>query len=153
MSFGDLEGRPTKKRRFFVEDSPSDDATLTATPSLPDEIRVDSCVKSNATGSDSRSGSETNGNTEPAPDEAGTVSEGFDLNLFHSIVGENVSDHTIEKLRQICGDDIQRGMSVLSFCFASRLTRTKLLMPISTDRGRQSPRLLIGPALFPNPPW
>ena len=34
----DLDDRPQKKRRFFVDDSTAQDSSLIAEPSLPDEV-------------------------------------------------------------------------------------------------------------------
>ncbi|KAI9686182.1 MAG: DNA helicase rad5 [Bathelium mastoideum] len=112
MSFADIEGRPNKKRRFFVEDSDDVDATLTTAPSLVDEINTQSYVEPNVDRTDSRSTSGAEGSDAvPAQNKADTTAIGFDVDLFASIVGENVSDQIITKLQQMCGNDVQRAIN------------------------------------------
>ena len=109
MSFADLEGRPSKKRRFFVEESP-EDATLTLESTLPDEINSPRHVESNTTGSGSRPDQGAGRNSIHAEQgNSDTPSNAFDVDLFVSIVGENVSNEAVEKLQQMCGNDVQQG--------------------------------------------
>jgi DNA repair protein RAD5 len=99
MSFGDVEERPTKKRRFFVDDSPIVDQTLTAEPSLPDEINaLPEILASNVV--DGGAGS--------------AVEDGFDADLLSSFVGEQLPAPTVERLRELSGNSIERGVHKFS---------------------------------------
>lgn len=82
MSFGDLDERPAKKRRFFVEDEPVQE------PSSPDDVLPASAEQDNI----------QNAST-----------PGFDADLFASFVGESVPEDTLKRLQEASGNDIQRG--------------------------------------------
>ncbi|OCL04951.1 hypothetical protein AOQ84DRAFT_391196 [Glonium stellatum] len=107
MSSADIDERPAKKRRFFVDDSPIADRTLQHEPSYEEEI--DAC-------------SETLPDVEPvnlndhAHDHKNLGNNGangeFDAELFASIVGEQVPPSTIEKLKDISGSDMQRAINI-----------------------------------------
>ena len=106
MTSASLEARPSKKRRFFVEEEQSADATLASTPSLPDEIKAPSHTKSD-------NAVDTGENIDAAErNESSTLQDAFDVDLFFSIVGEKVADEIIRKLQDISGNDVQRGMSL-----------------------------------------
>jgi DNA repair protein RAD5 len=90
----DLEQRPAKKRRFFVEDSPVHDSSLSGEPSLPDEVNALP---------------ETGRRDERATDFAS--SDGFDVTLLCSFVGEQLPEETLSKLRELSDGDVQRGRS------------------------------------------
>lgn len=92
MSFGELEERPAKKRRFFVDDSPVKDSTFTTEASLPDEIDAlpEAAIPTTNSGA--------NGSSKP-----------FDAKLFASFVGESVLASIVDKLRELSGNNIERG--------------------------------------------
>lgn len=101
MSFADVDERPAKKRRFFVdEESPIADPTLDPKPSLPDEINALSETVPDAAPA---------GETADTPDAGRDGTAGFDTELFASVVGEQVPQSTISKLQELSGGDIQRG--------------------------------------------
>jgi DNA repair protein RAD5 len=97
--FAELEQRPAKKRRFFVEDSPVHDSSLNAEPSLPDE--VDALPEAH----------QSHGEGEEQGHEENLTSNGFDVDLLSSFVGESLPGETVSKLRELSGGDIQRGNS------------------------------------------
>ncbi|KAB2573185.1 DNA repair protein RAD5 [Lasiodiplodia theobromae] len=85
MSFGDLDERPAKKRRFFVEDEPVQE------PSSPDDVLPASAEQDNI----------QNAST-----------PGFDADLFASFVGESVPEDTLKRLQEASGNDIQRAINM-----------------------------------------
>ncbi|KAL9073522.1 MAG: hypothetical protein Q9157_004727 [Trypethelium eluteriae] len=113
MSFAGIEERPSKKRRFFVEDENPGDATLSAAPTLPDEINVQSYVEPSDSGLNSRQSHDPGQKgISDERDDSNFQSDVFDVDLFTSIVGENVSDTIVTKLQQMCGNDVQRAINV-----------------------------------------
>lgn len=102
----DVQERPKKKVRFSSPDPPITDRALDLEPSLPDEInalpetvpdaRVADCAETDH--GDQRA--EPSGNSGP---------ERFDTELFASIVGQQVSQSVIQQLKDLSGNDIQRG--------------------------------------------
>jgi len=97
MAFADSD-RPTKKRRFFVDDSPNTDHTLSAEPSLPDEINA----LPEATGSDKGLGILN-----------GTPDDSFDHETFTSIVGDtSIPSTTITALQAASGGNLERAINM-----------------------------------------
>lgn len=119
MSYPDVEQRPAKKRRFFVEDPPVADSTLYQKTSLANEIRAlpeaSSATHTSGTASDDDrlSSSQTNASTyiQTTPPTANGVS-GFDKELFASFVGQDVPTETLEKLRLVAGNDMERAINM-----------------------------------------
>jgi DNA repair protein RAD5 len=97
MSSAEFEERPIKKRRFFVEDSP-------VLEQLPQEVDPPS-------------------DPTPVPPSPETTkpSDGFDVDLLNAFVGEQLPDSTVQKLRELSRNDIERGKSVTIYS-ASVLT-------------------------------
>ena len=95
MSLQSLDERPAKKRRFFVEDEPVDDSTLSSVPDKIDAVP------------EPGQHVETVGE---APFESDASNTAFDADLFASFVGEQVPDSTLKKLQELSVNDIQRGM-------------------------------------------
>lgn len=96
MSSADLQERPAKKRRFFVEDPPEEtDQSLNSEKTLPDEIPGEAL------------------NAEPEQTEnEGDVAEpavGFDSELFTNIVGETLDENSLRIIREQSNNDLQRG--------------------------------------------
>lgn len=81
----DIEQRPHKKRRFFVEDSPDDDASGPAEPSLPDEL--------------------DNTEADVTGDETGQ--EIFDADTFRAVAGTDVSSSTVAALQSKYGRNLE----------------------------------------------
>lgn len=105
MSFADVDERPAKKRRFFLdEDSSIADHTLDPEPSLPDEINALPETLPDATAAKE---------TAETPSIEQDAVGGFDTSLFASVVGEQVSESTIKRLQELSGGDIQRGENLV----------------------------------------
>ncbi|KXL48180.1 hypothetical protein M433DRAFT_2960 [Acidomyces richmondensis BFW] len=81
----DIEQRPPKKRRFFVEDSPDNEAHRLAERSLPD-------------------GSHT---TEDVLTDDGVGQEVFDADTFRAVAGADVSSSTITALQSKFGRNLE----------------------------------------------
>ena len=119
MSFPDIEHRPAKKRRFFAEESPEADRSLYQEPSLPDEIdalpEASSATYTNCTSTDgghlSSSQTDANPHNQTIPSTANGVGD-FDKELFASFVGEEVPRETLEKLRILAGDNMERAINM-----------------------------------------
>ena len=112
MNALDIDQRPAKKRRFFVEDSPEPERASSSTSSplndalstantTPQEILLE--PNPCQTDLDIRNG--TNG--------AGLdASTGFDKETFESFVGERVAPATFNKLREVSGDNMERAINM-----------------------------------------
>jgi DNA repair protein RAD5 len=96
MGHPELEERPAKKRRFFVEDdlTPSSSTSTQSTgPLLSSEIQ----------------GSGTGANT---LETTSTNNDAFDVELLASVIGETLSTSVVEQLRQASDGNIERGASI-----------------------------------------
>jgi DNA repair protein RAD5 len=104
MSHADFHEPPRKKPRFFAEDPPSPplDETLNHEPSRPDEVNGLPEAPHNIHNADS--------NQVPADATTGIEGEGFDVELFSSIVGERLPPSSLKKLQEQSRNDLQRGM-------------------------------------------
>ena len=112
MASLDIDHRPTKKRRFFVEDSPEperhssstvsplDDALSTAN-TTPQEILLE--PKSSQTDLSIQYGREGT---------SADVSNGFQKETFESFVGDKVPPATFAKLREVSGDNMERAINM-----------------------------------------
>ena len=87
--------RPSKKRRFFTEDS-SPACVRTKPPDSPPHSPPPQSVQPTGTPD------ETNGDHQP--DEA----DGFDFGMLQAVVGE-LPETTMQKLKDVSGSDVQRG--------------------------------------------
>ncbi|THC96788.1 hypothetical protein EYZ11_003713 [Aspergillus tanneri] len=144
MDLGDLNDRPLKKRRFFVDQEvdATQSSETTAIPSTahnassPCSSRLDESNGDYGIGDDGQTSqfnflqsgnhdSFTNGtpttvrkdDADPEPrGEEPTVgktleqgnTDGFDTEAFTSIVGEHLSSDTMQKIRSVSGDDLER---------------------------------------------
>lgn len=100
MSLAELEQRPAKKRRFFVEDSPTEeDASSNPKPSSPSEQDAFIGI---ARSDDERQEQDHRESSPPL--------NGFDVDLLSSFVGEQLPEDTVLRLKDLSGGDIQRGI-------------------------------------------
>lgn len=97
-SMADLDQRPHKKRRFFVDDSPSQDPSLTAEPSLPDEVN-------DLPKSPSLQRQQTGDAAERDKENV------FDGETFKAFTGASPPDDTILSLQQTFGKDLERAIN------------------------------------------
>lgn len=88
MSVAELDERPAKKRRFFLEDSPPP-KTPPSPPAAPSKT-PDATTSAPATHTDQ------------------DVS-GFDVQLLESIVGEKLSPDVQRTLRELSDGNVERG--------------------------------------------
>jgi DNA repair protein RAD5 len=102
---GDDDERPAKKRRFFAEENDA--------PGQSIEEQVASSQTAQPT-SDLTSPldlqSETNG--EEKENSENPTTDGFDSQLFASIVGGDVSNTTVVQVRQAAGDNMERAINM-----------------------------------------
>lgn len=107
MSCADVMERPTKKRRFFVEEESVQDQSFSAEPSFPDELNA---IPDTAADAPSRlDPDQAPSATDNQVHQDSSTANGFDPELFSSVVGEQLPATTISTLQSICGDDVQRG--------------------------------------------
>lgn len=95
MNDVELEQRPKKKRRFFVEDSPP---APQETPPAADADRVET----GDTGLDT--GLETSLDTQEIPEST------FDVDVLSSFLGEQLSDPVVAILRNLSQNNLERGI-------------------------------------------
>jgi len=94
MSFADVEERPAKKRRFFADDSGGPPASTQETSAdTHEENDEDDGIKTWTPSTTSQ--------PEP-PNE-------FDGSLLESIIGEKLEANTIETLRKLSENNVERG--------------------------------------------
>ncbi|KAI9760885.1 MAG: DNA repair protein rad5 [Chaenotheca gracillima] len=124
MSAADIEPPPAKKRRFFADSSPKQDASPTSTVASPARVeavedpssppgrrpKADSASPV-AREAGSRSGLAVQDDSDPTVNNA-TSNGPLDRSLFASIVGEKVSDKDIETLREVSGDNMERAINM-----------------------------------------
>lgn len=115
MSHAEVEQRPAKKRRFFVEDSPIADRTVYATSSHDQsDASAENVSHSGTTRSPTKASgqaaSHVHVNQDVGKEEA--QNGGFDAELFASFVGEYVPQETMERLRAAAGDNMERAINM-----------------------------------------
>jgi DNA repair protein RAD5 len=113
MSLQELEERPVKKRRFFVEDLPDDSSSLYLEPRLSSEETALSETASGAisTGIDKESVARSQNYEEKTSEVHHTTTNKLDTELFASILGRNVPASTIRKLDELSGGNVEQGIS------------------------------------------
>lgn len=108
----DIDQRPAKKRRFFVEDSPEPEPNLSSTASpLNDALFTanttpqDTLFEPNSSQTDL---SVHNGKDENSED----ASNKFEKETFESFVGDKVTPATFDKLREVSSDNMERAINM-----------------------------------------
>lgn len=108
----DIDQRPAKKRRFFVEDSPEPERTLSSTvPPLDDALSTANTTPQETLLEPTSSQTELsvhNGNNGMPMD----ASDGFEKETFESFIGDQVAPATFNKLREVSGDNIERAINM-----------------------------------------
>lgn len=108
----DIDQRPAKKRRFFVEDSPEPEPTLSSTASplndalstantTPQEIPLE--PHSSQTDLSIHNGTNGTGSNTPM---------GFTKDTFESFIGDRLAASTFDKLREVSGDNMERAINM-----------------------------------------
>ncbi|KAI4185105.1 MAG: hypothetical protein LQ346_005982 [Caloplaca aetnensis] len=107
MSVAEIDQRPRKKRRFFVEDSPPPEDKISAQqPNNEAIVSVDNLRPAS---------SSTDGATKEVASDgfAGRETQvGFDKSLFESFVGQEVASTVLDRLRELAGDDMERAINM-----------------------------------------
>ena len=111
MSSAEVGERPRKKRRFFAEDPPEEEALGTLPPLAPDAYPY-------RLPNPDRQSPSTNGAAGTERDHTvransgAEQTDGFDRQLFESFVGEDVSDDIIQRLQEAAGDNMERAINM-----------------------------------------
>ncbi|KAL6721769.1 DNA helicase rad5 [Lecanora helva] len=116
MSSSDIDQRPTKKRRFFVDDSPAKEIA----PSLYDGLSDNHALLTKSTTPDSICSSEaqpTSSLTDlSVHNDVNVVSAGpsevFDQGTFETFVGDKVSLEIFEKIRKASDNNMERAINM-----------------------------------------
>ena len=96
MSNVDIDQRPAKKRRFFLEEPEPE--TPTPTSDLPEPVSRDEIIP------DQAGAAEAVGNAQsPAP-------PSFDVELLKTVIGEDLDSDVVDKLRQQSSDNVEQGL-------------------------------------------
>ena len=108
----DIDQRPVKKRRFFVEDSPEPEHTLFSTASPLNTALSTASTSPQETLPEPRSSqtdlsihNSKNGTASGSP-------TGFEKETFESFVGDKIAPATFEKLREVSGDNMERAINM-----------------------------------------
>ena len=108
----DIDQRPVKKRRFFVEDSPEPERALFSTASP----LTDALSTANTTPQETLPephSSQTDLSIHNSKDESAVgFSLGFEKDTFESFVGDKVAPATFHKLREVSGDNMERAINM-----------------------------------------
>ena len=91
----DIDERPHKKRRFFVDDEPPDDPTLTTETTLPDEVNALPETSSFANGQD----------------DGPSAEDVFDAETFKAIAGESVPPSAVKSLQGRFGNNLEQAVN------------------------------------------
>ena len=88
MNFTGEAERPSKKRRFFVDDFNSPPPSSTPEDALSDAAtppNLSTCATTRTT-------------------------DGFDVELLRDVIGEELSLDTVQKLQELSGGNVERGI-------------------------------------------
>ena len=112
MASLDIDQRPAKKRRFFVEDSPEPEriSSTTASPlndalSTANTTPQETLLEPNSSQTDLSIHNDRDGAAKDA-------SIGFDKETFESFIGDKVTPATFDKLREVSGDNMERAINM-----------------------------------------
>jgi DNA repair protein RAD5 len=108
MSFGEMDGPPAKKRRFFREKDDVLEVTVSEESSLPDELKP---VIEHAETHDG--GMQHQASLPPARDVSPPIeADGFDKETLESFIGEKLDADTFKSLREASGDNMERAVNM-----------------------------------------
>ena len=115
MSVAEIDQRPRKKRRFFVEDSPPPETG--ATSSLGENgINGSGATEFGKTGpTDIPSSSPSPGTSHGVLNKDRVDHQdqtAFDKSLFESFVGQSVAVNVVDRLREVAGNDMERAINM-----------------------------------------
>ena len=150
MSVAEIDQRPRKKRRFFVEESPPPEEKL-ALQSTNHDVAADTDTTTNNEKSSTQTGglisspnhAAIDGN--PADQAAARRSQtSFDKTLFENFVGQEVASTTIDRLREIAGDNIERAINMYldgswKVEVPTRPSSSSMMFTFTSTTNRQNP--------------
>jgi hypothetical protein len=123
MSPPSPEARPAKKRRFFVEGSSDQDH------GYPASDIASSPPRSKPAATENGAGIIRDANPESSAIDSSEVPS-FDIDVLNAIAGETLPSSTVDKLRDLSNDNIERGESG---SFASSAIHTDAMIQPSTS--------------------
>jgi DNA repair protein RAD5 len=106
MSSADVEHRPAKKRRFFVDD-PEDIPEQQPSASADASSRPTSAPPANV---QARSSQTDGGDLES--DGKDSTAQAFDIDTFRAFTGDDVDPDILQKIRLASNDDMERGINM-----------------------------------------
>jgi len=115
LTASEADQHPAKKRRFFAQSSPIPPEIEQETPDVGDTIEVEPHSPQNGVGDAAASSintPEARQQDEDLPDQATNTSASgikLDVDLFTSIIGEQLSQHDLKYLDEISGGNMERG--------------------------------------------
>ncbi|KAL8705693.1 MAG: hypothetical protein Q9201_001213 [Fulgogasparrea decipioides] len=154
MSVAEIDQRPRKKRRFFVEGSPPPEEKLTSQTwgngdaagktSIHGEIH--STTETSVSSSSDGIGNDvsSHGPTH-SPSQAG-----FDQSLFESFVGQQVAPSVIDQLREVARDDMERAINM--YLDGSWKAEVPARPPSNSMKNAFTPATGVRDSPRPNPP-
>ncbi len=108
----DIDQRPTKKRRFFVEDSPEPERTISSTTSpLNDALSTANTTPQETLLEPNSSLTDLSIHNDKDR-KAVNASTGFEKETFESFVGDKMAPATFDKLREMSGDNMERAINM-----------------------------------------
>jgi len=108
--------RPTKKRRFFVEDSPDKPVVKDG----PTHVDVEAAP----------------GDREANARLSALRENGFDIDMIETVVGEKLDEDTLYSLYSLANKSVETGRLAPTHASSYILTISKLSIYIWTERGR-----------------
>ena len=112
MASLDIDQRPAKKRRFFVEDSPEPERISSSTASPRNDALSTASTTPQETLLEPKS-SQTDISIHNSGDGvAKDASAGFEKETFESFVGDKVAPATFDRLREVSGDNMERAINM-----------------------------------------
>ena len=138
----DIDQRPAKKRRFFVEDSPEPERTLSSTTSPPQDALSTANTTPQETLLEPKS-SQTDLSIHNGTDQTGLdASTGFDKQTLESFVGDQVAPAIFERLREVSENNIERAINMYLDGSWATVSAPPALRSSSSIMDAFNPRLL-----------
>ncbi|KAL9618056.1 MAG: hypothetical protein Q9160_007185 [Pyrenula sp. 1 TL-2023] len=131
-----MEGRPTKKRRFFVDD-PKDEPVSSLNEAASDaSSSTRPSRRSSIPGPDHSSETDFVDLEEQTDHAVEAIENGFDTKTFATFVGEDVPDEVLTRIRQVCGNDMERAINMYfdgSWRLSSTNVRENRIPPLAAE--------------------
>lgn len=108
----DIDQRPAKKRRFFVEDSPEPERTVFSTASPHNDALSTANTTPHEKLLEPNSSQTDLGIHDGKDGMAVDASKYFEKETFESFVGDKVAPATFDKLREVSGDNMERAINM-----------------------------------------